>query len=404
MPPRTGKPGYSHAAKSAVQETTQCVQEMHAAIAGRSFGLLRRMPLLAGPARIVESAHDAIAAGVYAAIRHGAGGLLDAAASVERQVVERRPAPVPGRLASALHSALNAAFGDHLAAAGNRLAIEMAIHVRGMPVALDPAALRGAFPDGGARLCLFIHGLACDERCWEAADAARECDFGRRLQAEFAYTPLYLRYNTGLPIADNGARLALLCEALLRAWPRAVDELVIVGHSMGGLVALAACEQATAAGLRWPSATRMLICLGSPNLGSPLERLGQLFTSALAVSNVTAPLARIAATRSQGIKDLRRGPGPARAPAAHPAIAFRFLGASLAADSAHPLGEWFGDGLVTPGSATAHGIGGDVRSARLGDIGHMALLNDARVYRQLREWLAAPAGKRRRRARPAPGA
>ena len=43
---------------------------------------------------------------------------------------------------------------------------------------------------------------------------------------------------------------------------------------------------------------------------------------------------------------------------------------------------------VPLGSAIAHEIEGDVQSARLGKLGQMGLLNDRRVYRQIREWIA----------------
>lgn len=398
-PPRKKHPtpapstGYSDAAKTAVQETTQRVQEMHAAIAGKSFDILQKIPLVSGPAQLVKSAHDAIAASVYAAIHHGAGGLLGAASLIEKQSAGFNADAPPGRLASGLRSALNGAFGDHLAASNNRLAINMAIHVDGAPLALDAEALRGAFPQAGKRICVFIHGLSCDEHSWVTEkSAARKgsrtaIDFGRQLHAEFACTALYLRYNSGLPISENAAQLADLLEQLLAVWPQAAAELLIIGHSMGGLIALGACEQAAAAEMDWPQALRMLICLGSPHLGSPVERLGHLATTALHLSKTTAPLGRIAAARSQGIKDLRHGSGAPRQSLTQHHVAFRFLGGSLAEDIDHPFGEYFGDGLVTLGSATTHAIEGDVRSARLGKLGHMDLLHDARVYSQIREWV-----------------
>lgn len=390
--PLSPSSGYSHAAKTAVQETTLRVKEMHLAIAGKSFEVLRRIPLISGPTHLVRSAHDAILAGVYAGIHHTSGGVLEAAAMVERYAARRRPdPPVPGRLASGLRSAVNGAFGDHLATSDNRLAIRMAIHENGVAVSLDADSLRSVFPDPGRRLCVFIHGLGCDEHSWDPGlgPAESEVHFGRGLRAEHACSPLYVRYNSGLPIARNGAQLAVLLEELLAAWPLPASDLVIVGHSMGGLVALAACEQAAQAGMHWPQATRMLICLGSPHLGSPVERLGRLTTAALNLSTITAPLAKIAGARSQGIKDLGNGPGAAADLLAHPHIAFRFLGASLAQNVEHVLGEFVGDGLVTLGSATAHAIAGDVQSARVGQLSHMGLLNDTRVYRQIAEWIAA---------------
>jgi hypothetical protein len=155
---------------------------------------------------------------------------------------------------------------------------------------------------------------------------------------------------------------------------------------MGGLIARNACEQAAADDLDWPQVTRMLVCLGSPHLGSPLERLGHAVNTALHRHEITAPLGKIAATRSQGVKDLRHGPG---ASAATPhAIALRFLGSTLTDDVDHPLAEWFGDGLVTMGSATGHPVTGDVQSARIGGIPHMALATEPRVYAQIKAWLA----------------
>ena len=87
------------------------------------------------------------------------------------------------------------------------------------------------------------------------------------MHAELGYTPLYLRYNTGLTVADNGQQLARQLQKLLAVYPQPVDELVLIGHSMGGLVARSACQQASAENLPWLNLTRMVICLGSPHQG-----------------------------------------------------------------------------------------------------------------------------------------
>ena len=377
--------GYSDAAKVAVQETNARVREIHQAIAAQSFDILTRIPLVAGPASLVQKAHDAIVGGVYAAIHHGTGGVLGAAAIVERNLPESVDDKPPGRLARGVRSALNAAFGDHLEQTRNVLAIVMGIYRDGLMLALDRSALAAAFPAPGQRLCVFIHGLAFDEHSWQPTGDG-EVDFASGVQADFGYTPLTLRYNTGLPIADNGTRLASLLEELLSAWPEPVEELLLIGHSMGGLIARAACETGAAGDLHWPQVTTMLVCLGSPHLGSPVERLGHAVNTALHRHEITAPLGKIAATRSQGVKDLRHGPGASPA-TPHP-IALRFIGGTLTDDVDHPLAEWFGDGLVTMGSATSHPVTGDVRSTRLGGIPHMALTTEPRVYAQIKAWLA----------------
>jgi pimeloyl-ACP methyl ester carboxylesterase len=379
------KTGYSDVARVAVQETAARVQEMHQAIAGKSFDVLTRIPIVSGPAALAKAVHDAISGGVYAAIHHGSAGVLGAASMIERNLPAGENEGSANRTVSSVRSALNAAFGDHFAGTNNVLAIAMGLYVDGREVPLSSDTLLAAFPQSGKRLCLLMHGLAFDEHCWESGDEADKTEFAPRLEKEFGYTPLYLRYNTGLPIDDNGTRLAILLEQLLATWPEPVEELLLIGHSMGGLIGRNACEQAAAAGLIWPQLTSMLICLGSPHLGSPWERLGHATNTALQLSDVTAPLGRIAAARSQGIKDLRHGPEASDA-TPHD-IAFRFLGSTMTDDIDHPLAEWFGDGLVTLGSSTSHPITGDVKSVRLGGIGHMALTTEPRVYAQLSQWL-----------------
>ena len=386
--------GYSDAAKTVLQEGASRVEEMHQAIAAQSFNVLKGIPGVAGAAYLVQQMHDVIAGGVYAAIRQGGGSLLDLAGTVERQALAGERVPdAPGRLACSVRSALNAAFGDHLASTNSVMAITMAIYRDGMPVAVEREALAIAYPAMGDRLCLFLHGLGYDEHCW-AGDHG-EIDIPRRLAADGGYTPLTLRYNTGLPIVENGAQLAVLLEGLINVWPHTLSELVVIGHSMGGLVARSACVEAAAIGCQWPGKVRMVICLGSPNLGAPLERFGESVTTALGLSAITEPLARVAAQRSQGIKDLRHGGDQKAEAPSH--IAWRFIGGSLAEDPADPLGEIIGDGLVTLGSATAHGLAGDAQSARLGGVGHMGLLGDRRVYGQICKWLGVKPGARSKR-------
>ena len=401
----TGTPppvsGYSSALKIGFQETTRRVQEVHHAIADLAFRVSLSLPGLARPAQLVKNVHDAITDGVYAAIHQLGGGLLEVAALLEQRAAANAPAQAapPSRLAIGLRSALNAAVGDHLVSNANPLAITMGFYIAGHhPISLTTAGLRTHLPDPGDRLCVFIHGLGCDEQSWQpAAKTAGDPpgqSYGEQLQADLGYTPLYLRYNTGLPIEDNGRQLARLLTELLTVWPRPVRELVLIGHSMGGLVARGACDAAAAENLPWLKPTRMVICLGSPHRGAPLAKLGHLTTAALHLSKVTAPLGKIAAARSIGVKDLRHGlrahEERTQAAAVASSVAYRFISANLTEDPDHPLGHILGDGLVTLHSATVPELSDDVDLVRLGSLGHMALLNEPRVYEQIRRWLAAP--------------
>jgi len=404
--------GYAPALNAGFQATTDSVQQMHAAIAGTAFEALLRVPGLTLATRIVQGAHDAIAHGVYAAVRHGGGAALSAAGGAERLASD--PDRTPGAKEQAVRSALNGVFGDALAASGNPLAIQIGLHVHGRPVAVTPAALAGL----RARVVLFIHGLACDERSWDGRSDAWEgsawagllppspkneaYQYGALLEHELPVSALLLRYNTGLAIDANAASLSDLLTQLLAAAPQ-VQDIVLIGHSMGGLVARRAHDMAMAAGMAWPCRGHrapMLICLGSPHEGAPLEQLGVLAAAALNLTDTTRPLAHIANARSAGIKGLRHGLKGKRGSAARSAppmqpLALKLVFGSLGDEGdATAMGALIarvvGDGMVQPPSAAASQLEGDVERCAVPGLGHMALLSHPRVYALIRRWLGAP--------------
>ena len=389
---------FAPALNAGFQATTARVQEMHQAISGKTFDHLLRVPGLSVPTRIVQSLHDAITHGVYAAVRHGGGAALSLAGHAERIATD--PARVPGSREQAARSALNGVFGDALLASGNPLAINMGFYADGQALPLTPAALQSLSP----RVCVFIHGLACDERSWaqrsdawqgsawaDARDGVEAMQYGALLTHELGLSAIYLRYNTGLAIEHNAEQLAVLLVQAAEAAPQ-VRDWVLIGHSMGGLVARRAHALAAAAGEPWAARTSMIVCLGSPHQGARLEQLGQLATAALNVTDVTRPLARVANARSQGIKDLRKGlkgkPQSPQPPALR--LVFGTLGDEADSGMGSLVGKLLGDGLVMPGSAADDGLGGDVERVELAGLGHMSLLNHPRVYAVLRRWLGAP--------------
>lgn len=392
-PAAAGPATYAPVIKAGLQATTARVQEMHNAISSKTFDALQGVPGLSVPARLVQGAHDAITTGVYAAVRHGTGALMSWAGDAERLLVN--PArPVEGK-ELAFRSALNAAAGDALAQAGSPLAVQMGLHVNGQPLGATPAALSAL----NERVCVFIHGLACDEQCWSLfADAWRGspwggegASYGAALAAELGISPIYLRYNTGLAIDDNAQQLAALLAQVVEGAPQ-VREIALVGHSMGGLVARRACERDDDAAATWRRKVHTLICLGSPHQGAPLEKLGHFVAAVLNLSGVTQPLGDLANVRSRGIKDLRHGlRGKKREPRG---LALRLVAGSLADESDAMLGPMvgsvLGDGLVTTTSAADASLQGDVQRVELAGLGHMALLNHPRVYALIREWLAVP--------------
>ncbi len=199
-------------------------------------------------------------------------------------------------------AALNGVLGDHLAAQQSSLAISMQICFQGQSLSDDPERLKQMFPKPQP-LLLLLHGSSLDEQSWER----KGMNYGRSLAEECGYAPLYLRYNTGLHISENGRLLAELLEHYLKKWPWPWEKLAFLGHSMGGLVALSAIHQASEQKLNWPEALQNLVSLGTPYHGSPLERTGNWFDVALGAYSYTEPLARLGKIRSAGVTDLRFG-------------------------------------------------------------------------------------------------
>ena len=111
-------------------------------------------------------------------------------------------------------------------------------------------------------------------------------DHGAALARDLAYTPVYLHYNSGLHISTNGRAFAELLEALVRLWPVPLTELVLIGHSMGGLVARSACHYGALARHEWLRRLDKLVFLGTPHHGAPLERGGNWVDMLLGVERV----------------------------------------------------------------------------------------------------------------------
>ena len=190
-----------------------------------------------------------------------------------------------------------------------------------------------------------------------------------------------------------------------------VEDLVLLGHSMGGLVARSACHysEQPPAGM-WRSKLTKLVCLGTPHHGAPLERGGNGLQVLAGFNRYIAPLGRLGKLRSAGITDLRYGAfldehwsgrdrfepgGDTREVVDLPAgvTCYALAGTMSIRGRHHPLG----DGLVTVASAL--GRHRDPRRALdfpaentylVTGTGHIELLGNPEVYRTLKSWLAAP--------------
>jgi pimeloyl-ACP methyl ester carboxylesterase len=304
----------------------------------------------------------------------------------------------------AVVAALNGVLGDHLAATGNPLAISMAFRQAGRELVLERSALRSRLPEAKSRVLVLLHGLCMNDQQWQRAGH----DHGEALARESGYTPIYLHYNSGLSVSTNGRVLAPLMERLFDAWPVPIERLVMLGHSMGGLVARSALHHGALiqrGGLRWPARVTDLVCLGTPHQGAPLERAGHGVDLLLSAAPYAAPLARLSQLRSAGINDLRFGnivsglasdAGSHRSPQVGLPDAARCyaIAANLGPAAGSLKSKLLGDGLVPVDSALGRhheaawrlAFAND-RQAVVHETGHLDLLSSAEVFGLLRQWL-----------------
>ena len=264
--------------------------------------------ILRTPLPLGETSHaptTGITGLVYRSIRgvtRLVGGSLDALLGQAQRLTGTASA-LPSEQREAVLAALNGVLGDQLQAKANPLAISMQLRSEGVALELTSAALAQRFALPSGRIVVLAHGLCMNDRQW----LRHGHNHGAVLAQSVGMTPLYLHYNSGLHVSTNGRQFAALLEALLKAWPVPVEQLCIVGYSMGGLLARSACHEAQQTGQAWLARLRQLVFVGTPHHGAPLERGGRWLDAALGLSPYTAAFSRLARLRSAGVTDLRHG-------------------------------------------------------------------------------------------------
>jgi pimeloyl-ACP methyl ester carboxylesterase len=386
----------SRLAVEATTRVTEVVEAMHTTIASGPAVLGKP---LSGPVRLINGV-------VYGSIR-GVTRLVGA--SIELALaplasVLGESAPGPEREAAV--AVLNGVLGDYLAETKSPLALGMRLRRDGHAFELDREALRAALPHASGKLLVLVHGSSMNDLQWRRGGH----DHGEALARDLGYVPLYLQYNSGRHVSTNGRELDALLERLVTEWPVPVDELVLLAHSMGGLVARSACHLSELGASRlWRKKLTRLVCVGTPHHGAPLERGGNWLDVLLGVSRYSAPLARLAKLRSAGVTDMRFGNvldedwagrdrfalgRDTRAKVALPAgVACYAIAGTTSREGAK---NYFGDGMVPVDSAFGRHARADLNLAFpeahrwiAPGIGHMDLLGRPEVYEKLRSWLSA---------------
>ncbi|MEL6182229.1 MAG: alpha/beta fold hydrolase, partial [Myxococcota bacterium] len=315
----------------------------------------------------------------------------------------------------------NGAIGDFLHHQGNGLDVGMTLRHQGRPIALEREALAEAYPEATGHLCVLVHGLSATEWSWSVASehfhGTPGVNIGTQLNADANYTPLFVRYNSGRHVSINGQQLSDLLTALVEAYPHPIETLALVGHSMGGLVSRSAAHHAHTHNAPWLDHLDHLVCIGSPHLGAPLEKVANALSAVLGMVNHpgTQVPAKVLNARSEGIKDLRFGyiqeaewqgldpdallTNNAQGVTPIPGVRFMAIAGTLTQDPNHPAGALLGDLLVRTGSATHYSEATEdgtlrhvpFRAERIfPGTDHLRLANHPDVYAVVRDHLTQP--------------
>ena len=387
------------ALSGAVVEVARVVEDVQNALTERVGGAL-------GPSYAVPAtAHRVATAGVHATVR-GTTRLVDLVVApilAASTPASATPLHETRRGALAL-GALGSAWGDRMRGRTAALAPPMSLRHEGRPLRTDHQALVAAYPQASPTVVVFVHGLGGTERAWGESDS-----FAARLTEETSASCVHVRYTTGRPIHANGADLDQLLAGVVDAWPVPVERLVLVGHSMGGLVLRSAIQSATDVQSAWLPLVSDVFHLGSPHRGAPLERWAAAAASGLRRLPETSPFGRLLDTRSTGVKDLRYGAllesdAYDAAPDSDgedrvgdvpllPTARHHFVAATLTRSDRGRLAEWLGDVLIPPSSATGQGPSAR-RTAfppdgarHVGRAHHLDLLDHPEVYAMIRDVL-----------------
>ena len=300
---------------------------------------------------------------------------------------------------------LNGVIGDYLSHVDNPLAIPMQFRLGDETLNWNKTNPK-VVPDVSGRILLMVHGLCMNDVRWNH----QKHNHGKILASELDFTPLYLVYNSGLHISDNGQGLNSMLESLIENWPVPVEEINMVAHSMGGLVCRSAVYYGGLENNSWLENLKKIIFLGSPHHGAPLEQIGNYVDRLFEWIHYVKPFSRLSKMRSSGITDLRYGNlveedwkgldrfknnAKRKTPVPLPEKVTCFtVAATKSPPNQSKKAGLIGDGLVTVRSALGHhknpdkSLGFKESNQYISfDTNHMDLLSNLHVFQKLKEWL-----------------
>ncbi len=201
---------------------------------------------------------------------------------------------------------LNGLNGDILEENNDPLAIKMHFRYRNKDISVDKLVDYYDFNQFDGRVCILIHGLMGDEYMWKKIKANDENKIGDWLEKNENQHVLYLRYNTGLHISENGRALSNLFEEFMNQYGNKIKQLVLIGHSMGGLLIRSAGYYADIQRQNWLERLKTIFLIGVPNKGSYLAQIGFFVGHIFRKIDISHDdyIAKFMDVRSNGIKDL----------------------------------------------------------------------------------------------------
>lgn len=306
----------------------------------------------------------------------------------------------------AIRATLNGVVGDYLEKQENPLQITMQFRHQSKTIQLDPESIKATYPTINGKILLMVHGSSMNDLQWTRKDH----NHGTALAKELDKTPIYLHYNSGRHISTNGQDFSELLEELVLNWPVPVEEVVLIGHSMGGLVTRSALHYGQEQQKSWTKHVKKIVFLGTPHHGSPLERVGNYLDVILESIPYSKPFARLGKIRSAGVTDLRYGnltdedwngddrfkmQADQRRPVPLPKTIACFCIAAVIGKATDSLvTQALGDRLVTVKSALGQHTNPDKNldfkkenTWIAHEHNHLDLLNSSEVYSKIKTWL-----------------
>ncbi len=167
---------------------------------------------------------------------------------------------------------------------------ELMAHTQGFIFGLE------GYGEDNRTIVLFVHGISGTPRDWKFLTDGLD---RRRFQ------PLFFYYPSGLRLDKLGTLLAQTISSIDRSSKRGRRNIVLVAHSMGGLVALSAINKLSEEG--FPSSLKLYCSFSTPYGGDEAARKG------IENAPVVVPVWHDIAAESPFLKDLARKPFPKHA-------------------------------------------------------------------------------------------